>query len=267
MPRAASGRDRVTGIRNRQLLASRHILSERPPLNSPDETARSRDPDTVREMFDRVSRRYDLANHILSAGWDFLWRKRAAEIVAGWNPGCVLDLATGSGDLAIALQRKLPRSRTIGVDFSTEMIAIARGKGLRDAIVADVLQLPFAAQSFDAVTVAFGLRNMRDWSVALREMRRVLTSNGHLLVIDFSLPANSVIRAIYRFYLHKVLPRLCALITEEKTAYHYLGASIENFPIDRAMCELIEATGFANATATPLTTGIVTLYTAEASAL
>jgi demethylmenaquinone methyltransferase/2-methoxy-6-polyprenyl-1,4-benzoquinol methylase len=218
-------------------------------------------------MFDRVSGRYDLANHILSAGWDFWWRKRATEIVAGWNPGCVLDLATGSGDLAISLQRKLSRSKITGVDFSTKMIAIARGKGLRDGIVADVLHLPFAAQSFDAVTVAFGLRNMRDWSVALREMRRVLTSNGHLLVIDFSLPANFVIRAVYRFYLHRVLPRLCALITEEKAAYQYLGASIENFPIDRAMCDLIEAAGFANATATPLTAGIVTLYTAEASVL
>ncbi|MEY2491844.1 MAG: demethylmenaquinone methyltransferase / 2-methoxy-6-polyprenyl,4-benzoquinol methylase [Verrucomicrobiota bacterium] len=218
-------------------------------------------------MFNRIARRYDLANHVLSAGWDFLWRKRATEVVASWRPPCVLDLATGSGDLALSLQRKLPGSRITGVDFSTEMIAIARGKGLRDAVVADALHLPFAGQSFDAVTVAFGLRNMRDWSAALREMRRVLTSKGHLLVLDFSLPSNAALRALYRFYLHKTLPRLCAFITDEKAAYQYLGASIENFPSDRAMRCLIEANGFAKARATPLTAGIVSIYTGETRAL
>ena len=218
-------------------------------------------------MFDRVAHRYDLANHVLSAGWDFLWRRRATEIVAGWRPPCVLDLATGSGDLALSLERELPGSKITGADFSAEMIAIARGKGLRDAVIADALHLPFAAQSFDAVTVAFGLRNMRDWSAALREMRRVLTNAGHLLVLDFSLPPNSVLRGLYRFYLHKILPRLCAFITEEEAAYQYLGASIENFPSDRAMCGLIEANGFAKARATPLTTGIVSIYTGEAGPL
>jgi demethylmenaquinone methyltransferase/2-methoxy-6-polyprenyl-1,4-benzoquinol methylase len=242
-------------------------LSERRPLNWPEELARSRDPNAVREMFNRVAARYDLANHVLSGGCDFLWRKRATEVVASWNPPCILDVATGSGDLALSLKRKLPASKVIGLDFSADMLAIARRKGLRDTITADALKLPLADQSFDAVSIAFGLRNMRDWAAALREMRRVLTPSGHLLVLDFSLPQNSLVRTIYRSYLHCIMPRLCGLLTRDKKAYEYLGTSIENFPSDRAMCDLIEAGGFANATATPLTAGIVTLYVAEARML
>ena len=177
------------------------------------------------------------------------WRKRAADIVAGWKPSCVLDLATGSGDLALALQRRLPRSEITAADFSDEMLALARRKGVRKTVVADALKLPFADQSFDAVTVAFGLRNMRDWAAALREMRRVLTRSGHLLVLEFSLPNHSACAAPYRFYLHKILPRLCTILTRNKTAYEYLGASIENFPRGRDMCDLINANGFADATA------------------
>jgi len=218
-------------------------------------------------MFNRVAARYDLANHVLSGGCDFLWRKRATEVAAKWNPPCILDVATGSGDLALSLRHKLPGSKVTGVDFSADMLAIAQRKGLRDVIAADASKLPLADQSFDAVTIAFGLRNMRDWAAALREMRRILTRSGHLLVLDFSLPQNSLVRAIYRSYLHHILPRLCALLTRDKAAYEYLGASIENFPSSRAMSDLIEANGFANTTVTPLTAGIVTLYTAEARAV
>jgi demethylmenaquinone methyltransferase / 2-methoxy-6-polyprenyl-1,4-benzoquinol methylase len=214
-------------------------------------------------MFDRVARRYDLTNHILSFGRDFFWRRRAAEIVAGWNPACVLDLATGSGDLALALQHKIPRAQIVGLDFSNAMLALARGKGVRHFIVGDATQLPLAEQSFDAVTVAFGLRNVRDWAAALREMRRVLTSAGHLLVLDFSLPPKPILHFLYRFYLRRILPFASAIITREKEAYQYLGSSIENFPSGRAMCDLIETSGFQNAAVEPLTGGIVTIYTAE----
>ncbi len=216
-------------------------------------------------MFDRVAGRYDRANHLLSAGFDFFWRKRAVQIVADWNPPCVLDLATGSGDLALALQRALPKSKIIGADFSDEMLKLARKKGVCETIVADALQLPFADQSFDAVTVAFGLRNMRDRSAALREMRRVVTGSGRLLVLDFSLPRNRVVRAIYRFYLRRILPLLCAIITCEKQAYEYLGASIESFPHGKTMCDLIARNGFRKVTQEPLTAGIVTIYSAEAA--
>jgi demethylmenaquinone methyltransferase/2-methoxy-6-polyprenyl-1,4-benzoquinol methylase len=220
-----------------------------------------RDPERVRAMFERVARRYDLANHLLSGGLDFWWRERASGIVRGWGPRQVLDLATGSGDLALTIARKLPEAEITGADFCAEMLAVARRKGLTNTVVADALHLPFADGSFDAVTVAFGLRNMADWNAALAEMARVLAPGGHLLVLDFSLP-HGFLRPVYRTYLHHVLPWLAGIVTGEKQAYDYLGASIEKFPSGAAMCELIENSGFREATAEPLSGGIVTVYCA-----
>src|SRR5262249_55053806 len=203
-----------------------------------------------------------LANHLLSAGLDFWWRARASEIVRQWKPARVLDLATGSGDLALTIARKFPRAEITGVDFSAEMLAVARAKGLRNTVVADALHLPVPDENFDVVTVAFGLRNMEDWGAALREMARVLSAEGHLLVLDFSLPRGSL-RGIYRAYLHYILPWIAGVVTGEKCAYQYLGASIENFPSGPEMCALITQNDFARATAEPRSGGIVTIYCAE----
>jgi demethylmenaquinone methyltransferase/2-methoxy-6-polyprenyl-1,4-benzoquinol methylase len=222
----------------------------------------SREPDAVRAMFDRIARRYDLANHLLSGGADFFWRRRAAKIVQGWQPRSVLDLATGSGDLALAIQRRLPEAAITAADFSPEMLRVAQRKGVRKTVLADATDLPFDTGSFDCVTVAFGLRNMSDWGLALREMSRVLNSSGHLLVLDFSLPPQSL-RSFYRFYLHRCLPGLASLVTGEKAAYDYLGGSIEKFPSGEEMMRLIEANGFASATAESRTGGIATIYTAR----
>ena len=213
-------------------------------------------------MFGRIARRYDLANHLLSGGADFLWRRRAAKLVERWQPKRVLDLATGSGDLALALQRRLPEAAIVAADFSPEMLEIAGRKGVRETVLADALKLPFESASFDCVTVAFGLRNMADWNLALREMARVLRSGGHLLVLDFSLPVGAL-RPAYRFYLHRCLPLLASLFTGQKAAYDYLGGSIEKFPSGGEMVKLIEANGFEKAAAEPLTAGIATIYTAE----
>lgn len=213
-------------------------------------------------MFGRIARRYDLANHVLSGGTDFFWRRRAAKIIEAWQPKRLLDLATGSGDLALALQRRLPEATIIAADFSPEMLEVARRKGVRETVLADALQLPFETGSFDCVTVAFGLRNMADWNLAVREMSRVLREGGHLLVLDFSLPAGAL-RPAYRFYLHRCLPLLASLVTGQKAAYGYLGGSIEKFPGGGEMVELIERNGFASAEAEPLTGGIATIYTAE----
>ena len=213
-------------------------------------------------MFGSISGRYDLANHLLSCGCDFFWRKRAAQIVKSWQPNAIIDLATGTGDLALTLEKALPHSEIIGADFSEEMLAVARAKGVRRTIVADALALPFAERSFDCVTIAFGLRNIKDWSVALREMNRILVPNGHLLVMEFSLPSMSILRSVYRFYLHRVLPIFGAFLTKKKTAYDYLGESIEKFPGGAELLRLIEASGFSGASAEPLTGGIVTIYTA-----
>jgi len=215
-------------------------------------------------MFGRIARRYDLANHLLSGGADFWWRRRAAKTVQAWRPRRVLDLATGSGDLALALQGRLPEATITGADFSPEMLAVAKRKGVRETVLADALSLPFGDESFDCVTVAFGLRNMADWSLALREMRRVLRSSGHLLILDFSLPAGSL-RPAYRFYLHRCLPRMASLVTGQKEAYDYLGGSIEKFPSGDKMIQLIEENGFASGAAHSLTGGIATIYTAEKS--
>jgi demethylmenaquinone methyltransferase / 2-methoxy-6-polyprenyl-1,4-benzoquinol methylase len=216
-------------------------------------------------MFGAIVRRYDLANHMLSCGVDVYWRKRAADIVASWHPEKIADLATGTGDLALALQKELPDAEVTGVDFVSEMLELAQKKGVRQTILADAMMLPFADASFDCITIAFGLRNMENWRDALIEMSRVLRRNGHLLVLEFSLPTGPVLRPIYRFYLHHCLPLLGSVLTGKKSAYDYLGHSIEQFPSGRAMADLIEASGFERATLQPLTRGIVTIYTAQKS--
>ncbi len=216
----------------------------------------------VRTMFSAIARRYDLANHLLSGGLDFFWRKRAAQIVKTWKPARILDLATGSGDLAVTIRAACPRAFLVGADFCPPMLRIAQRKGIDALVVADGLRLPFADASFDALTIAFGLRNMESWPVALAEMRRVLQPAGHLLVLDFSLPPPPL-RWLYRPYLHHALPRVAAFLTGEKSAYDYLGESIEQFPHGEAMCALLRSVGFEEPKCEPLSAGIVSLYTAR----
>jgi len=219
-------------------------------------------PAKVRGIFSAIAGRYDSANHLLSGGLDFLWRARAARLVASWKPRSVLDLATGSGDLALAIRQAAPQARVIGADFCLPMLKVAADKGLRPLLAADGTKLPLADGSFDAVTVAFGLRNMASWPDGLREMSRVLTPGGHLLILDFSLPAPPL-AAVYRLYLHRVLPLIAGCVTGQRAGYEYLGESIEAFPSGEAMCRLITVHGFRSARAEPLAAGIVSLYIAE----
>ena len=216
----------------------------------------------VREMFSSIARRYDVANHVLSCGIDFYWRSRAAEIVRSWQPHTIADLATGTGDLALAMQRKLPDTELTGVDFLPEMLEIARRKGLRRLVSADAMRLPFDDASFDCVTIGFGLRNLESYSAALAEMWRVLNPKGHLLVLEFSLPTAPILRSVYRFYLHRCLPLLGSFLTQKKSAYDYLGDSIEAFPSGNAMCDLMQEAGYTRPGFESLTGGIVTIYTA-----
>src|SRR5262249_39431778 len=180
-----------------------------------------------------------------------------------WRPGKIVDLATGTGDLALALQKKIPDAEVTGVDVLPEMLELARRKGVRKTVLADAMKLPFPDASFDCVTIAFGLRNMENWGGALAEMSRVLKRNGRLLVLEFSLPTISIVRVFYRFYLHRCLPLVGSFLTRKKSAYDYLGDSIEEFPSGHAMIDLIEASGFAHATLDPVSCGIVTIYTAQ----
>ncbi len=213
-------------------------------------------------MFAGIAHRYDLANHLLSAGLDFLWRRQAARYARLWKPERILDLATGSGDLALTLAVASPASTIIAADFCRPMLQVSRNKGVRNLVVADALALPFEEACFDMVTVAFGLRNMASWKDALLEMNRVLKPGGHLLILDFSVPPPPL-RWVYRPYLHYVLPRVAAFVTGKKAAYDYLGDSIETFPHGRAMCALLREAGFEEPRWSALTGGIVSLYTAE----
>lgn len=219
-------------------------------------------PTQVQGIFNRIAARYDLANTLLSGGLDRFWRRRAARIVRGWQPARLLDLATGSGALAGTLARACPAATVIGADFCLPMLRQAQAaRGLRRLVVADAMQLPFADGAFDAVTVAFGLRNMPSYLGALREMRRALRPRGHLLVLDFSVPGGWW-RGAYRWYLHHWLPRIAGAVSGERGAYEYLAESIERFPRGSDMLRLLAEAGFESARAEELSGGIVSLYTA-----
>lgn len=231
-----------------------------PTSSAPEQ--RHQDPAFVRGVFDRIAPRYDLTNTLLCGGCDFLWRRHTAKLLTRWKPRDILDLATGSGVLADVVQRWNPEARIVGADFSQPMLRQAwRERGQRRLVVADGLDLPFRDGSFDAVTVAFGLRNMASWPAALAEMHRVLRPGGHVVVLDFSLPVGWL-REPYRFYLHRILPRVAGVISREREGYEYLAESIEGFPSGQAMTGLLASVGFAHATSEPLTAGIVSLYIA-----
>ena len=234
--------------------------------NSPLSHGALEAPAQVQGMFSRIAKRYDLANAVLSGGMDALWRRHAARLVAAWAPARLLDLATGSGVLAAALARACPGARVVGADFCVPMLCQAKAAGRLDRLVAaDAMRLPFTDESFDVVTVAFGLRNMASYAGALREMRRVLRPSGRLLILDFSIPRGWW-RGIYRFYLHRCLPGIADRVSGERGAYEYLAESIETFPSGERMCVLLAECGFGQATAEELTGGIVSLYTAAAHA-
>jgi demethylmenaquinone methyltransferase/2-methoxy-6-polyprenyl-1,4-benzoquinol methylase len=214
----------------------------------------------VRNAFAGIARRYVLANHVLSLGIDVLWRRYTARRVAEAAPARILDLATGSGDLAQEIRRRCPQAQVIGADFSLPMMREAQARGVESLIAADGTNLPFQDESFDVVTVAFGLRNMASWPGALTEMRRVLRPGGVLLVLDFSLPQLPGLRQAYLFYLKRVMPRIAGWITGQREAYEYLCSSVERFPSGAAMEELIRSCGFAAVQTRVLSLGIASLY-------
>lgn len=220
------------------------------------------DPSYVHEAFSKIAAHYVAANHLLSMGADVLWRARAVQMLAEWKPRRVLDIATGTGDLALDIMRGLPGVEVLGTDFCEPMLEIARRRGLRETLVADALHLPLEDAQFDAATVAFGLRNMADYAEALREFRRVLRPGGHLLVLELGIP-DGVWAAPFRLYLHRVLPRVAAFLTRAQDTYSYLGRSMEAFPHGQAFLELLSQTGYAAAYAVPLWGGIARIYAAE----
>jgi demethylmenaquinone methyltransferase/2-methoxy-6-polyprenyl-1,4-benzoquinol methylase len=217
-------------------------------------------------MFDRISPRYDLLNRMLSFRRDVYWRRCIVASLADARPARVLDLATGTGDVLIALSGNGIISRGVGADIAANMLAKAHektaGNDALSFVRADGMDLPFGAGAFDAVTIAFGLRNMPDVAAALREMHRVLKPGGRLVVLEFSLPGPALLRCAYLLYFRHVLPVLGGLISGDYRAYGYLNASVEDFPHGAALCKIVNACGFQQATARPMTAGIATLYVA-----
>lgn len=223
-------------------------------------SGKDQDAGFVKGAFARIADRYVLTNHVLSAGTDILWRKKVGRIVKGWAPERIIDVATGTGDLALEMQDACPDAEVVGTDFCEEMLAHATRRGVRETMVADGLALPFDDASFDLSTVAFGLRNMEDWDGGLRELRRVLKPGGHVLVLDFSLP-RGVLAKPYAFYLNKVLPKLAGVLTGEGDAYEYLAGSIERFPSGEAMLGRFAKAGLRDCEWIPLNGGIASIYT------
>lgn len=228
----------------------------------------SPDPVAVRATFTSVAPRYDLANHLLSGGIDFWWRERLVRMAKKGRCQKILDLATGSGDVAMALRRALPAETEItGVDFCEPILEFAKRKRDRKKLkvennqflVGDCLALSFQDNSFDLVTIAFGLRNLADRKKGLAEMRRVLKPGGRLLILEFSQPFTWFM-PIYYFYLKVILPWVARLVTGDRDAYLYLGSSISAFPNRNELCAEITGAGFREAHANPLTFSVVALH-------
>jgi demethylmenaquinone methyltransferase / 2-methoxy-6-polyprenyl-1,4-benzoquinol methylase len=221
-------------------------------------------------MFDDIAPRYDFLNHLLSAGIDRHWRKRAIRSLALTGRERVLDLCTGTGDLAIEARTATPgAARVLGVDFSGAMLTLGLDKLRRrklDSTIAlvrgDASRLPLADGSVDALTIAFGIRNVEDRAAACREMRRVIAPGGRLAILEFAMPTSRLFRQLYLSYFRHVLPRVGRWISGHATAYAYLPASVDAFEPQKFM-ELLRQSGFADVRADPMTFGSVFLYTAK----
>lgn len=220
----------------------------------------------VEAMFDAIAPRYDLLNRVLSLGIDQWWRKRAVAMLRDDRPKRILDVATGTADLAIQALTLHP-DKVVGIDIAEEMLRIGRDKvrerGLDDRIVlrrGDAQKLPFSDTQFDAVLVAFGVRNFEDLDQGLREIKRVLTPGGALVVLEFSTPRTTPIKQLYAFYARHILPRIGRTVSKDEGAYQYLPDSVEAFPDGEAFLNHLRATGYQNLQWTPLTFGIASLY-------
>jgi demethylmenaquinone methyltransferase/2-methoxy-6-polyprenyl-1,4-benzoquinol methylase len=218
------------------------------------------DPKFVKGAFAKIADRYVVTNHILSMGTDILWRRKVGRIVSRWNPEHVLDVATGTGDLALEIQKRCPEAKVLGTDFCPEMLAHATEGGVKETKVEDAMNLSFEDNTFDVVTAAFGLRNMEDWQKALREMGRVIKPGGHLLVLDFSQPSG-FLRKPYGLYLNRILPKVAGLLTGQGGAYQYLAGSIGEFPYGEKMIELFKNAEFQDCECRSLSGGIASIYT------
>jgi demethylmenaquinone methyltransferase / 2-methoxy-6-polyprenyl-1,4-benzoquinol methylase len=227
-------------------------------------------PSRIAGMFDAIAPRYDLLNRVLSAGLDRRWRDRAVEALDLPEGARVLDLCTGTADLALATVRRVPGASVVGVDFAGAMLRLGRAKvsslDLLDCIRlvrGDATRIPVGSATCDAATIAFGIRNVAEPERALGEIARVLRPRGRLAILEFGQPRIPGIRSLYSWYFRYVLPAIGRMVSKHDSAYSYLPASVGTFPSAEEFVQIITKQGFANARAVPLTFGIVYLYIAE----
>lgn len=222
----------------------------------------------VRRMFDSIAETYDQLNHTLSFGFDKGWRRKGIAFLQPFSPQTILDIATGTGDLAISMYRTLKADRIIGADISEGMMEVGRRKvadaGYSEHITfeqQDCTALSYPDESFDAVTAAFGIRNFEDIEQGIAEMHRVLKPGGHLMILELSSPETFPMKQLYQLYSKTVIPFIGRLLSKEKAAYSYLPASIKVVPQGKVMTDLLARQGFADAHAHTFTFGICSLYT------
>jgi len=220
----------------------------------------------VRSLFDRIAPRYDFLNHLLSSGIDVLWRKKAVTLLRPHKPLEILDIATGTGDLAFEAVRQLRPRRVTGIDVAPGMLSIGRSKaekgGFHEIEFAEgpAESLPFKTGTFDAVTVGFGVRNFSDLPQGLSEMHRVLKPGSPVVILEFSHPRSFPVKQLYSLYSRIVLPAVGGLISQDREAYEYLPETIREFPDGNDFLTLLQTAGFHSLKHTQLTFGIATIY-------
>jgi demethylmenaquinone methyltransferase/2-methoxy-6-polyprenyl-1,4-benzoquinol methylase len=225
----------------------------------------------VTQMFDTISKEYDGLNRIISFGIDIKWRKKVVEIVNKYQPNTVLDIATGTGDLAINLS-KTSATKIVGFDISPGMLEVGKQKIAEkkltnkiEMVLGDSEKMPFDDNAFDAITVAFGIRNFENLEQGLSEIFRVLKPNGVFVILETSVPTKTPYKQGYKFYTKRILPLIGKLFSRDKVAYSYLCESASVFPYGEALNNILRKIGFINAEALPQTLGVATIYTASKS--
>lgn len=223
----------------------------------------------VAKMFDNISEKYDFLNHFLSLGIDVGWRKKVVKLIEKQNPESILDIATGTGDLAI-MMANLKAKKIVGLDLSEGMLAVGKEKiaakkldNLISMVQGDSENLPFNDNHFDAITVAFGVRNFENLDKGLAEILRVLKPKGKLVILEFSKPQGFIIKSLYGFYSNYILPLFGKLISKDKSAYTYLPESVAAFPYGDAFNEILKNIGFKAIENQPVSFGIATIYAAS----
>lgn len=234
----------------------------------PDAGSNLSKKEQVAEMFNDIAGKYDFLNHFLSLGIDRGWRKKAIREVAAIAPEHILDVATGTGDLAIAAAKAM-KARIVGVDIAEQMLEVGRKKisaQQLDSVISlrsgDSEHLPFEDNSFDAVMCAYGVRNFEHLEKGISDMQRVLRPGGKIVILEFSHPKRFPVKQLYQFYFRYILPLFGKMVSKNSRAYTYLPESVMAFPEGKAFCETLTRCGFQQPHARPLTFGITTLYTA-----